>query len=222
MKKTAFTLAEVLITLGIIGVVAAITIPGLINNYKAARLRAAFLRSYSLIQQAFKQMENDDVSVDPDDYATRTFYKTFMTYFSGTTDCGYAGSSCSGLGGTTYKNLNNQSITRCVSSKWNIFDDGQFILKDGTLIMLENANRLWVHVDINGYNNPPNKAGYDLFTFEFLDGELRTMGSLDTEYYDSDNKYCDLESTASCNGLACAHLAKTDTEYFKTIVKKVK
>ena len=34
MKKYAFTLAEVLITLGIIGVVAAITIPTLVSNYK--------------------------------------------------------------------------------------------------------------------------------------------------------------------------------------------
>lgn len=33
MKK-AFTLAEVLITLGIIGVVAALTIPTLVNNYR--------------------------------------------------------------------------------------------------------------------------------------------------------------------------------------------
>ena len=33
-KHQAFTLAEVLITLGIIGVVAAITIPLLVNNYR--------------------------------------------------------------------------------------------------------------------------------------------------------------------------------------------
>lgn len=34
MKQKAFTLAEVLITLGIIGVVAALTMPSLIGNYK--------------------------------------------------------------------------------------------------------------------------------------------------------------------------------------------
>ena len=34
MKKTGFTLAEVLITLGILGIVAAITIPTLVSNYK--------------------------------------------------------------------------------------------------------------------------------------------------------------------------------------------
>ena len=34
MKFKAFTLAEILITLGIIGVVAAMTIPTLITNYQ--------------------------------------------------------------------------------------------------------------------------------------------------------------------------------------------
>ena len=53
--KCAFTLAEVLITLGIIGIVAALTIPSLITNYKANKLRAQFLKSYSTVQQVFKQ-----------------------------------------------------------------------------------------------------------------------------------------------------------------------
>lgn len=38
MFKKAFTLAEILITLGIIGVVAAMTMPVLIENYKKSRL----------------------------------------------------------------------------------------------------------------------------------------------------------------------------------------
>ena len=61
--KCAFTLAEVLITLGIIGIVAALTIPSLITNYKANKLRAQFLKSYSTVQQVFKQMEADGVSL---------------------------------------------------------------------------------------------------------------------------------------------------------------
>lgn len=60
-----FTLAEVLITLGIIGVVAAITIPNLITNNKAQKLRSQFLKSYSTVQQVFKQMEADDISLTP-------------------------------------------------------------------------------------------------------------------------------------------------------------
>lgn len=87
-RKLAFTLAEVLITLGIIGIVAAITIPQLVNNYKAKRLRTQFLKSYSTIQQAFKEMEADDVSTDPTTYNTLEYYKTFMNYLQAPMVCG--------------------------------------------------------------------------------------------------------------------------------------
>lgn len=67
-KKVAFTLAEVLITLGIIGIVVAMTIPTLMTNIKARKLRTQFLKSYSIIQQTIKLMENDEVSLDPTTY----------------------------------------------------------------------------------------------------------------------------------------------------------
>lgn len=51
MKK-AFTLAEVLITLGIIGVVAALTMPTLINKTQGAQYKAAFKKSLSALSQA--------------------------------------------------------------------------------------------------------------------------------------------------------------------------
>ena len=66
--KLGFTLAEILITLGVIGVVAAITIPNLIANNKAKKLRSQYLKSYSTVQQVFKLMEADDVSTDPNSY----------------------------------------------------------------------------------------------------------------------------------------------------------
>ena len=62
--RFGFTLAEVLITLGIIGVVAAMTIPTLMVNYKAHQLHSQFLKSYSTIQQVFRRMEGDEVSLD--------------------------------------------------------------------------------------------------------------------------------------------------------------
>ena len=80
-KYLGFTLAEVLITLGIIGVVAAITIPALINNYKAARLKSQFLKSYSTIQQVFKRMQDDEISTDPKSYIDgSSYYKIFATH----------------------------------------------------------------------------------------------------------------------------------------------
>jgi prepilin-type N-terminal cleavage/methylation domain-containing protein len=52
--KSAFTLAEVLITLGIIGVVAAMTIPTLMTKIKTARYRTAFKKGLSTLNQAVK------------------------------------------------------------------------------------------------------------------------------------------------------------------------
>jgi prepilin-type N-terminal cleavage/methylation domain-containing protein len=52
--KSAFTLAEVLITLGIIGVVAAMTIPTLMTKVKTARYRTAFKKGLSTLNQAVK------------------------------------------------------------------------------------------------------------------------------------------------------------------------
>ena len=51
INKKAFTLAEILITLGIIGVIAAITIPALINKTKNKELHTAFLKTFSELNQ---------------------------------------------------------------------------------------------------------------------------------------------------------------------------
>ncbi len=53
--KRAFTLAEVLITLGIIGVVTALTIPTLMANYKKSVAKNQFKKTYSTITNAFNQ-----------------------------------------------------------------------------------------------------------------------------------------------------------------------
>ncbi len=51
-SKAGFTLAEVLITLGIIGVVAAMTIPTLIANTNSLKFRSQFKKSISTLSQA--------------------------------------------------------------------------------------------------------------------------------------------------------------------------
>ena len=58
--KTAFTLAEVLITLGIIGVVAALTLPALIQHYKRQDIETRLQKFYSTMNQAIKQSELDN------------------------------------------------------------------------------------------------------------------------------------------------------------------
>ena len=51
-KFKGFTLAEVLITLGIIGVVAAMTMPTLINSTQGAQYKTAFKKSLTVLSQA--------------------------------------------------------------------------------------------------------------------------------------------------------------------------
>lgn len=225
-RLTAFTLSEVLITIGIIGIVAAITIPALINNYKAKRLRTQFLKSYSIIQQVFKQMEVDDVSLDPNTYDASSFYKVFARYLSGASLC--AGSSAKSplcpnaqtRADNLYKGINNYYL-----------DDGAILLQDGTLLMFENTVKtanpnVFVTVDLNGIKNLPNMEGFDVFTFQFQDGVLRTMGDEETTY--RGDEYCDLDKVRTSNnpnnnfGIACAQKAKEDASYFQKLVKKYK
>lgn len=227
-RKLAFTLAEVLSTLGIIGIVAAITIPQLVNNYKAKRLRTQFLKSYSTIQQAFKEMEADDVSTDPTTYNTLEYYKTFMNYLQAPMDCGIGDNKylpcvymrdSSSKDYKPYKTYNGKTNASMI-----LFDDGQIALQDGTLLLFENyapRMRVFVSVDLNGYNNKPNRWGYDLFTFQLIDNQLKAMGDTGTTYTDL-STYCNVNSQDEYNGIACAKKALSDSEYFKNIVKEFK
>ena len=80
MKFKAFTLAEVLITLGIIGVVAAMTIPNLIakldHNGKISKLRKA----QSIINQAIKLSVNENGDYEGWDNTLRTkdYVQTYL------------------------------------------------------------------------------------------------------------------------------------------------
>ena len=58
-RFSAFTLAEVLVTLGIIGIVAALTMPSLINNSQNRELQSALNKNYSVISQALDLMKAD-------------------------------------------------------------------------------------------------------------------------------------------------------------------
>ena len=59
LKKCAFTLAEVLITLGLIGVVAAMTIPTVVAKYQHKVLETQFKKAYSILYQLVLQVQND-------------------------------------------------------------------------------------------------------------------------------------------------------------------
>lgn len=79
-RKCAFTLAEVLITLGIIGVVAAMTLPALINNYKKAQTVSQLKASYSILSQAIKLSEvtNGEVKYWNFNLSSEQFFEKYL------------------------------------------------------------------------------------------------------------------------------------------------
>ena len=69
LTKVAFTLAEVLITLGIIGVVAAMTLPTLIQNYKNREVESKLQKIYTVMNQAIMMSE---ITNGPKEYWNNT------------------------------------------------------------------------------------------------------------------------------------------------------
>lgn len=69
-KKHGFTLAEVLITLGIIGIVAALTLPQLTQKYRKQEIETKLAKFYSVMNQALKQSisENGEISFDTSEF----------------------------------------------------------------------------------------------------------------------------------------------------------
>uniref|UniRef100_UPI0040289A2A prepilin-type N-terminal cleavage/methylation domain-containing protein n=1 Tax=Candidatus Scatousia sp. TaxID=3085663 RepID=UPI0040289A2A len=62
MRYKAFTLAEVLITLGIIGIVASMTLPTLVGKYKKVQTISQLKKTYTVLNQAFRHSEADNES----------------------------------------------------------------------------------------------------------------------------------------------------------------
>lgn len=81
--KNAFTLAEVLITLGILGVVAALTLPMLVQNYKKQQTITSVQKAYTVVNQNLKLAIVDYAS--PSSWienGSNPTYNTTLKYFN--------------------------------------------------------------------------------------------------------------------------------------------
>ena len=150
IKKCAFTLAEVLITLGIIGVVAAITIPSLMAATQEASLVPKVKKTYSTLAQALKLASNDydtpgDFSLIFEEGKSATqITKELATYINGARYCD-AGSNAKGCSDLNYKIKyaslikNGDSNTAAQSSQ--IINSPRIVLMDGTVIAITSQGR---------------------------------------------------------------------------------
>lgn len=232
-QEKGFTLAEVLITLGIIGIIAAMTLPAIIANKKRSELKSQLLAGYSLLQQALQRMNADyGYPVIPSEYKSRKFKPEYIKYFESPVDCEWGGvhstkaSTLCGKGASvTGEDGSKSELIEGIYMTYNKasdkissvpLDDGQFALKNGMLIMIENITSLFITIDVNGINKKPNVWGEDLFTFQLMEnGKLLPMGADGTSY--SEDKFCSKTSTNTLNGIACTQKALTDKSYWNGI-----
>ena len=218
-----------MITLGIIGVVAALTLPALIQNTQKKELEAGLKKGASEIAQALNMYRAEHGVSVVYDLGSQNLKSYLIKYFQVLEDCGFgfndADTACIKNYGdpdknsTTYKNFNGTN-----SINLNLFDDGQFVLADGSLILINNSTlsgtdtHTYISIDVNGYNRRPNRLGQDLFMFQIDDNEkLIPVGAKGTTYYSSNDAYCSKTSTSNMNGAGCTYKALSDPTFWKSL-----
>ena len=232
--EKGFTMAEVLITLAIIGIVAAMTLPSLINNRRSKALETALKKNYSVIEQVLNMYyAQKGERLTSEIIGKHELKPVLMEYMSVLKDCGWGAEhteadyekTCIPFDSKNpertskaYKNFNGTNTINLA-----LFDDGQFVLNDGSLILIENVgsdagNRIFISVDVNGFNKNPNRLGWDLFMFQLdTKGRLLPMGAEGTPYYSEKDDYCSPTATNNTNGAGCTYNALSEKDYFSRL-----
>lgn len=223
MKRNVFTLAEILITLGIIGVVSAMTMPVLINKTRNKELQTAFLKTYSefLLFTAKEGVTIPEYTASNNNGISQSAANLIFSYYnsaSSLTSSGQGSEDADGnfiafydihyLNGKLYSGGANNS---CKNSSFLCDNTGFKGTSSGTILILNDApkpgdNGPVICVDINGKKRP-NRYGVDYFMFIFtVDGKVLPVGQ--------EHK----NNPSSCNSSygACANFNNIGAEYCST------
>ena len=217
-NRKGFTLAEILITLGIIAVVAALTMPSLIQSYQKEILKNQFKKAYSEISQATELLKvKEDINIF--EYAkTNNSQKALdklMTQIKGAEVLEGSNSFANFINSFYYpKNLNKNSTTGQYCDNTNVYrgSNGIFYSMDDRPTSSSIADPK-LCIDING-KSLPNSLGYDLFVFTFT-----PEGNLVPFIYEwtvicTTNKLDDISTQCSYNipnkAYSCSYYALSD------------
>ncbi len=184
MKKIkAFTLAETLIVLSIIGVVAILVLSTLINSVPDKN-KAMFKKAYSVTERTVAELVNDE-TLYPYDPERIGFLNTDAVQIPGTTDAAEG----------------DEKLCKLFSTKLNIL--GETVFKDGNCTFETTDGISWemptgisdfstkkiIKVDVNGSDNPPNTTSgedQDIFSINiYSDGRVNVSGEKEIEYLKS-------------------------------------
>lgn len=170
-----------MITLGIIGVVAALTMPALIQEHREKATVAKLKKVYSTLNNAFILSINEYgdlsgwgiTSGDIDNKGADIIAKRLKEFMISVKDCNSDG-GC--FGENAYKTLG--TVSERFSGGSNNFST--FILSDGTSIGIWGTGGPKVYgsiiVDINGKQRP-NTVGKDAFWFEITENSIVPYGT---------------------------------------------
>ena len=166
--KKAFTLAEVLITLGIIGVVAALTIPTLIQNYREKVTVIKVKKMYSTLVNAYElyKVKNGAASslLPYSEEGAKQVAEIFRPYLKIAKDCGTMETDCAVA--SSYKHNCGTGFSPHYGTDNRYY---KVILNDGSLLFFRGGADekyvLEVFYDVNGKNDP-NQWGHDIFQFQ--------------------------------------------------------
>lgn len=212
-----------LITLGVIGVVAAITIPGLITAHKRIVLDAQFKKAKSQLFQAVRLWQEEETEdlwgtyYHPTDQNGTALRNGFYKYLKGTN-------------GTYDRILESELTTYYTSAKGSHLKAHycpsnccahpvrrSFTTFDGIMYnVCTRDGQINFTIDINGYDKGPNKWGVDLFDFDLNENNVLY------NRYSCSVSYCQVyfhsRGGGGVNdGIGCTACAVKDNDYFKNI-----
>lgn len=194
----AFTLAEVLITLAIIGVIAALTIPILLNNSNDTQIITGIKKAYSNLSNTYSLLIAD-YSDMPSAISenSSSFINTLTSKLKVAKYCGYASAQDTDcFPNKIYKYLNgNNYLNFATNSNYATFltvDNIAYAVYpfsttcnsdqssgDASNPLYNSCALIWV--DVNGPNKGPSVFGRDLFNFSYTLTGVFPTGS----YYNS-------------------------------------
>ncbi len=171
MSKQAFTLAEVLITLAIIGVVAALTIPTVVRNYQKHQTVVRLKKTYSALANTTNlaiaehgPIEGWEINEGGDGGAKNFADKYVIPYLKVSKNCGVKTT-----GDCEFKwSYLDKSVSGSFGSGYT-----RFYLNDGTFVavsIFENTDtdkRMYITINLNGQKQP-NTYGKDIYCFSYL------------------------------------------------------
>lgn len=168
-KKNAFTLAETLIVLTIIGVIAALTIPAVMFNTDKRVSMTGYKRAISSLNQAI-DMARTELKFQPQP----------KCYTGSTTQCSELWEYMKDVM-QVQKYCKEKSIdSKCMPEDYkksdclkNLNDVQSFVTTDGMIYFSNGNGAMNIGVDTNGTRGP-NKAGFDVFYVK-IGGTSTTM-----------------------------------------------